>query len=199
MDAAKRICDLTFALLGLIFLLPLFALIAIAIKLDSPGTIFFRGKRVGKDGAIFYIYKFRTMIADAAQRGPGITTGDDWRITRVGRFLRRTKLDELPQLLNVVKGEMSLVGPRPEDPAYVARYSPEQRQVLSVLPGITSAASLAFRDEERLLQRRDWEEHYLETVMPRKLAIELEYLARRNLWTDFKILQKTLLAVLRLG
>lgn len=199
MDAAKRVCDLTFALLGLIVLLPAFGLIAIAIKLDSPGTIFFRGKRVGKDGAIFYIYKFRTMIADAAQRGPGITTGDDWRITRVGRFLRRTKLDELPQLLNVVKGEMSLVGPRPEDPAYVARYSPEERKVLSVLPGITSAATLVFRDEERLLQRRDWEEYYLETVLPRKLAIELEYLARRNLWTDFKILQKTLLALLRLG
>jgi lipopolysaccharide/colanic/teichoic acid biosynthesis glycosyltransferase len=197
MDAAKRICDLTFALLGLIFLLPLFGLIAIAIKLDSSGAIFFRGKRVGKDGVIFSIYKFRTMIADAAQRGPGITTGDDWRITRVGKFLRRTKLDELPQLLNVVKGEMSLVGPRPEDPAYVARYSPAERRVLSVLPGITSAASLAFRDEERLLQGRDWEVYYLETVMPRKLAIELEYLARRNLWTDLGIILKTLLALWR--
>jgi lipopolysaccharide/colanic/teichoic acid biosynthesis glycosyltransferase len=197
MDAAKRICDLTFALLGLIFLLPLFGLIAIAIKLDSSGAIFFRGKRVGKDGVIFSIYKFRTMIADAAQRGPGITTGDDWRITRVGKFLRRTKLDELPQLLNVVKGEMSLVGPRPEDPAYVARYSPAERRVLSVLPGITSAASLAFRDEERLLQGRDWEVYYLETVMPRKLAIDLEYLARRNLWTDLGIILKTLLALWR--
>ncbi len=197
MDAAKRICDLTFALLGLIFLLPLFGLIAIAIKLDSPGAIFFRGKRVGKDGVIFSIYKFRTMIADAAQRGPGITTGDDWRITRVGKFLRRTKLDELPQLLNVVKGEMSLVGPRPEDPAYVARYSPTERRVLSVLPGITSAASLAFRNEERLLQGRDWEVYYLETVMPHKLAIELEYLARRNLWTDLGIILKTLLALWR--
>lgn len=190
---ARRLSDLILAWIGLLFLSPLFVLIALAIKLDSPGAIFFRGKRVGKNGTIFYIYKFRTMIADAVRRGPGITTGEDWRITHVGKFLRRTKLDELPQLLNVLKGEMSLVGPRPEDPAYVARYTPEQRRVLTVLPGITGAATLAFRDEERLLRGQDWERIYVEQVMPQKLAIELEYLARRTGWSDLVLIFQTLL------
>lgn len=194
---AKRLFDLCAAIVGLILLLPVFGAVAIAIKLDSPGSVFFRGKRVGKDGNIFYIYKFRTMVADAAQRGPGITTRTDNRITRVGRFLRRTKIDELPQLINVIKGEMSLVGPRPEDPAYVAHYTPEQRKVLTVLPGITSAASLAFRNEEQLLQGANWERIYLEEVMPRKLAIELAYLERRTWWTDLGLIVKTIFEIIR--
>ncbi len=194
---AKRLFDLSVAIVGLIVLSPLFGGVALAIKLDSPGSVFFRGKRVGKDGKIFYIYKFRTMVADAARRGPGITTSTDNRITRVGRFLRRTKIDELPQLINVIKGEMSLVGPRPEDPAYVAHYTPEQRRVLSVLPGITSAASLAFRHEEQLLQGADWERVYLEKVMPCKLAIELAYLERRTWWTDLGLIVKTIFEMFR--
>lgn len=194
---AKRLFDLCVAIVGLVLLLPVFGVVAVAIKLDSPGSVFFRGKRVGKDGKIFYIYKFRTMVADAARRGPGITTSTDNRVTRVGRFLRRTKIDELPQLINVIKGEMSLVGPRPEDPAYVAHYTPEQRRVLSVLPGITSAASLAFRHEEQLLQGADWEWVYLEEVMPRKLAIELAYLERRTWWTDLGLIVKTIFEMFR--
>ncbi len=194
---AKRLFDLSVAIAGLVLLLPVFGVVAVAIKLDSPGSVFFRGKRVGKDGKIFYIYKFRTMVAEAARRGPGITTSTDNRITRVGRFLRRTKIDELPQLINVIKGEMSLVGPRPEDPAYVAHYTPEQRRVLSVLPGITSAASLAFRHEEQLLQGADWERVYLEKVMPRKLAIDLEYLERRTWWTDLGLIVKTIFEMFR--
>lgn len=194
---AKRLFDLCAALVGLILLLPMFGAVAIAIKLDSPGSVFFRGKRVGKNGNIFHIYKFRTMVADAAQRGPGITTSADSRITRVGRFLRRTKIDELPQLINVIKGEMSLVGPRPEDPMYVARYTSEQRRVLTVLPGITSAASLAFRNEEQLLQGAEWERVYLEEVMPRKLAIELAYLERQTWWTDLGLIVKTIFEIFR--
>jgi lipopolysaccharide/colanic/teichoic acid biosynthesis glycosyltransferase len=194
---AKRLFDLCVAIVGLILLLPVFGVVAVAIKLDSPGSVFFRGKRVGKNGNVFYIYKFRTMVADAARRGPGITTSTDKRITRVGRFLRRTKIDELPQLINVIKGEMSLVGPRPEDPAYVAHYTPEQRKVLTVLPGITSAASLAFRDEERLLQGADWERVYLEEVMPRKLAIDLAYLERRTWWSDLGLIVQTVFEMFR--
>lgn len=195
--SAKRLFDLCAAIVGLILLLPVFGVVAIAIKLDSPGSVFFRGKRVGKDGHIFYIYKFRTMVTDAAQRGPGITTSTDHRITHVGRFLRRTKIDELPQLINVIKGEMSLVGPRPEDPAYVAHYTPKQRQVLSVLPGITSAAALAFRHEEQLLQGADWERIYLEEVMPRKLAIDLEYLQQRTFLSDVGLVVQTIFEMFR--
>ena len=125
-----RVLDLNISVLGLIFLSPLFLLLAMVIKLTSPGPIFYRARRVGKDGQLFYLYKFRSMRVDADKQGPGITAANDARITAVGRFLRRTKLDELPQLINVLKGEMSLVGPRPEDPRYVALYTLEQRQVL---------------------------------------------------------------------
>ena len=124
----------------------------------------------------FRLYKFRRMVSDADKQGPGITATGDSRITRVGRFLRRTKIDELPQLINVLSGDMSLVGPRPEDPRYVTLYTPEQRRVLAVRPGITSAASLAYRHEEQLLAGADWETVYREEVLPAKLAIDLEYL-----------------------
>ena len=130
---------------------------------------------------------------DADKQGPGITTGGDQRVTRLGAFLRRTKLDELPQLWNVLKGEMSLVGPRPEDPRYVALYTPEQRAILRVRPGITSAASLTYRHEEQVLAGPDWEEIYCTKVMPTKIAIDLAYLARRTLWTDLKLIFQTIL------
>ena len=133
------------------------------------------------------------------QTGPGITTAADPRITPVGRFLRKTKLDELPQLINVLSGEMSLVGPRPEDPRYVAFYTPEQRQVLRVRPGITSAASLRYRDESALLAGSDWETIYIESIMPQKLAIELDYLQRRNLLTDLGLVLLTLWTVIAHG
>jgi len=191
----KRLFDLVAAFTVLILLFPLLVLIAIAIKLDSPGPVFFRGQRVGRDGHLFRIYKFRTMTLDAAQRGPGITAAGDPRITRIGRTLRQLKLDELAQLVNVVRGEMSLVGPRPEDPRYVALYTPEQRRVLSIRPGITSLASLRFHHEEKVLQGEDWERTYREDVLPTKLQIELDYLEHRSVWRDLGIIAQTVLAL----
>jgi lipopolysaccharide/colanic/teichoic acid biosynthesis glycosyltransferase len=194
---AKRLFDIGISLLGLVLLAPLLGILALWIKLDSPGPVFFRGARVGRGGRLFRIYKFRTMIADAAQRGPGITAAQDPRVTQAGRFLRRFKLDELPQLLNVLKGEMSLVGPRPEDPRYVALYTAEQRRVLDVRPGITGIASLHFRHEEALLSGDDWQRRYIEEIMPQKLALELAYLEHPSLAQDVAILLKTFLALFR--
>jgi len=190
---AKCAFDLFASMIGLILLSPLFVLIAIAIKIDSPGPVFFQGERVGRDGHLFHVFKFRSMVAGAARKGPRITAVGDPRITRVGKMLRRTKLDELPQLINVVRGEMSLVGPRPEDPQYVALYTPEQRRVLSVRPGITSPASLRFRQEEDLLRGEDWERVYREEILPDKLRIELNYLKCRSMWHDLSILVQTIL------
>lgn len=194
-EAARRLLDVVAAAAGLVLLGPLFLAIAAAIKLDSPGPVFYRARRVGRYGQEFRLYKFRSMVADADRRGPGITAAGDRRITRVGRFLRRTKLDELPQLINVLKGEMSLVGPRPEDPRYVALYTSEQRRVLEARPGITSAASLAFRHEEQLLSGPDWEQVYRTQVMPAKLALDLDYLNRRTLASDLALIWRTILAM----
>lgn len=192
----RRILDILLSLLGLITLLPVLALAATLVKLSSAGPIFYRACRVGRGGRLFHLYKFRTMVAAADRRGPGITTAGDSRITSTGRWLRRTKIDELPQLLNVLKGEMSLVGPRPEDPRYVAHYTVEQRQLLTVAPGVTSPASLLYRSEEQLLVGPDWETQYLTRILPDKLQIELEYLRRRNLFTDFGIILQTLLVLI---
>ena len=191
-----RLLDLVASGLGLVVLSPLLLLTAFAVRLDSPGPVFYRAPRVGRDGVPFRLYKFRSMIADADRRGPGITVAGDRRVTRTGAFLRRTKLDELPQLINVLCGEMSLVGPRPEDPRYVAHYTPDQRQVLRVRPGITSAASLRYRNEAALLTGPDWEKTYVENIMPQKLAIELAYLQRKNLLTDLELIMLTLRAVI---
>ncbi len=193
----KRLFDFVVAFIGLILLSPVLLLIAVLIKMDSPGSAFFLGERVGQHGRPFKIMKFRTMVEDAVRLGPGITSSEDSRVTRVGRFIRRAKLDELPQLWNVVIGEMSLVGPRPEDPCYVARYSPEQREVLRVRPGITSAASLEYRNEEMLLSGPDWERVYRTQVLPGKLAIELAYLSRRTLATDVVLVLRTLACMFR--
>lgn len=196
-DGVRRLLDMVVALVGLISLSPLWLLIAISLVLDSPGPLFYRAHRVGKDGNLFYLYKFRSMVTDADRRGPAITAAGDARVTRVGRVLRKTKLDELPQLLNVLRGEMSLVGPRPEDPRYVALYTPEQRQVLQVRPGITSAASLAFRHEEALLTGVDWETTYRTQVLPSKLAIDLDYLRQRTLRSDLRLIMHTIAAMAR--
>ena len=192
---AKRLFDLTSSLLGLLMLSPLFLVVALLVKLDSAGGVLYRGQRVGKEGHLFRIVKFRTMIADAAQRGAGITTRDDPRVTRIGRFLRKTKIDELPQLINVVNGEMSLVGPRPEDPAYVALYTPEQRKLLSIRPGITSLAAIQYRHEEQLLQSATVEAEYRNIILPSKLALDLQYVEQRSFWLDTQILFRTLLAL----
>lgn len=189
--------DFLASLAGLVLLSPFFLLVAILIRLDSPGPVFYRAWRVGKDGRLFRLYKFRSMVADADRLGPAITASGDNRITRLGRFLRRYKLDELPQLINVLKGEMSIVGPRPEDPRYVALYTSQQRGVLSVRPGVTSPASLRFRHEESLLRGEDWERVYREEVLPAKLRLELDYLEKRSLGQDLRIIAQTVLALLR--
>lgn len=193
----KRAFDILVSIAGLVVFSPLMLLIAIAIKLGSAGPVFYRATRVGRHGRLFKLYKFRTMVDGAAENGPKITAAGDSRVTAIGRILRRTKLDELPQLINVLRGEMSIVGPRPEDPRYVALYMPEQRAVLAVRPGITSQASVTFRNEESLLTGADWEKVYIERIMPAKLALDLEYMRRANLAQDVMIILRTLLALLR--
>jgi len=190
---AKRIYDVAFTALGLLLLAPLFLLISILVKLSDGGPIFFRQKRVGQYGRIFWIWKFRTMTVDAERTGPSITKAGDPRITALGKILRRTKLDELPQLWNVLRGDMSLVGPRPEVPHYMDRYSVAQRQILSLKPGITDLATLKFRNEEELLRSaQDVEAFYLQCCVPRKLELNLHYASEANLWTDTQLIFQTL-------
>lgn len=199
-EKLRRTFDVTASLAGIVVLSPLLLLVAASIAATSPGPVFFRQERVGRDGASFRIYKFRTMRNDAESSGGQITVGQDPRITTVGRWLRAAKLDELPQLFNVVKGEMALVGPRPEVPRYVAMYTPQQRRVLSVRPGITDPASIAYRDEGRVLARAsDPERTYVETIMPRKLELNLAYLAKRTLVRDIGIIFATFARVVRGG
>ena len=191
---AKRVFDLLGAAVALVLLAPLLAAIALWIKLDSPGPVLFRQQRVGRHGRPFAIRKFRTMVADAPRRGPQLTIGDDPRITRAGAFLRRAKLDELPQLIDVLAGHMSLVGPRPEVPSYVAQYPAELRdKVLSVRPGITDPVSLEFADESELLARAaDPEREYVEVLLPKKLRAAAAYAEHANLATDLRVIGGTL-------
>ncbi|EPZ59954.1 bacterial sugar transferase family protein [[Clostridium] sordellii ATCC 9714] len=168
----KRIFDIAVSSIGLIVLLPILIVIAILIKLDSKGPVFFKQKRVGKNKKIFEIYKFRTMVTDAEKLGKQITVGADNRITKVGRFIRKYKLDEFPQLINVLKGEMSLVGPRPEVPKYVELYDIYQEQILLVQPGITDYASIKFKNESELLGcSNNPEKSYVEDIMPQKINL----------------------------
>jgi lipopolysaccharide/colanic/teichoic acid biosynthesis glycosyltransferase len=193
----KRLLDIAVAGAGLVMTSPILLAAAIAVKVETRGPAFYSGERVGKDGRPFSIIKLRTMQPGAEQKGPAVTAGDDPRITSVGRFLRRTKIDELPQLLNVLKGEMSLVGPRPEHPEFVARYTPEQRRVLAVRPGITGLAALEFVDEEEHLRGTDPEAAYVANVLPQKLAVDLEYVESASVPGDLRILGRTLLVVAR--
>lgn len=188
----KRLFDVTAAALGLLVLSPLLIVIAVMIKVQDGGPVFYKAKRVGLHGSIFKLFKFRTMVMNADKIGAVITVQNDPRVTKIGRFLRKTKLDELPQLLNVLLGDMSLVGPRPEDPSYVALYTEDQKGILSVRPGITSAASLTYRNEEQLLAGPDWETIYKTKVMPAKLTIDLEYISHRTFLTDLKLILKTI-------
>lgn len=178
-------------------LLPLFLIISIGIKLDTPGPIFFRQIRVGKFGKLFLIYKFRTMVTDSEGRGRQITVGNDKRITRSGRILRKYKLDELPQLFNVLKGEMSLVGPRPEVPRYVDKYPKHVKDiVLSILPGITDYASIEYKDENQVLGLADDPERaYINEVLPIKLDYYVRYAKDQNAWGDFLLIVKTFRAI----
>ncbi len=192
-----RLFDILVSVIVLVCLSPLLAAIAVAVKLYDGGPVFYAGKRVGRGGKPIRILKFRTMIPDADRQGPGITTSSDERITPLGRLLRKTKLDEFPQFANVLLGDMSLVGPRPEDPRYVARYTDEQRALLSVRPGITSPASLQYYEEEALLSGEEWEERYLTEILPRKLRIEAEYQKHRTFSSDIGIILKTSLRPFR--
>lgn len=190
----KRFFDFSASLAGLVLLAPFLAAIALAIRLESAGPAFFLQERVGYRGRPFRIVKFRTMRRNAPAEGPQITVGADPRITRVGGLLRKSKLDELPQLINVLKGEMSLVGPRPEVPAFMERYLPEQRAlILSVRPGITDFAAIEFSDEAEILARAsDPEKAYVNEVMPRKFALYKRYVEERSLWLDLKLIGGTL-------
>ena len=194
----KRLFDLIVATLGLVLLALPGLLVALAIRLDSPGPVFFRQERVGRGGRVFRIHKLRTMRADAERLGGPLTVGADPRVTRIGAFLRAHRLDELPQLIDVLRGDMSLVGPRPEVPRYVALYPPALReQVLAVRPGITDPASLAFRGEARqLAASADPEREYVEVILPNKLALAADYAAHATLWTDLGVVARSLRVLL---
>ena len=194
--AAKRAMDIVLSAAALCVLWPVLLLIALAIVVDDPGPVFYRQVRVGRGGKPFRIFKFRTMVVDADKKGLSITVGRDSRITRVGALLRKTKLDELAQLLNVLCGQMSFVGPRPEVPRYVELYTPYQRQVLLVRPGITDYASIAYRNENDLLAGADDPERmYIETIMPDKIELNMKYLREISPLADVRLILKTIIAV----
>jgi lipopolysaccharide/colanic/teichoic acid biosynthesis glycosyltransferase len=193
----KRLFDIAASSFGLLILSPLFLVIAVLVRLDSPGPVFYRGRRAGWYGKPFRIFKFRTMVMNADKIGGPSSSADDPRITRVGRFLRRYKLDELPQLLNVVKGEMSLVGPRPEVLQEVLFYTEEEKRLLEVRPGITDWASIKFRNEGELLRGSvDPHQAYREKIRPEKIRLGLEYVRSNSLVTDCRIIFRTLKSVL---
>lgn len=188
----KRTFDFLAAFLGLVILLPVFALIALWIKWEGGGPVFFQQERVGKGGVTFRMLKFRSMVMNAEQLGQVITIGKDPRITRVGAILRATKADELPQLFNVLRGEMSLVGPRPEVPKYVAQYSPAERAILELRPGMTDPASLKYRDENDLLGSvENPQDYYVTVIVPDKIKVGLAYAQTATLWTDLQTILRT--------
>lgn len=196
-DWAKRAFDLLFATIGLVLLSPFFILGSLLAKLQSKGPVFYKAKRVGRGEIIFEMYKFRTMVVNADTLGGSLTTYRDQRITPMGRFLRWTKLDELPNLINVIKGEMSLIGPRPEAPDYVKYYTQTQKRVLHVKPGMTGPSQLANRDEEAKLKGRlDAEHYYITELMPKKLALDLHYIATQSIAADVGWLLKTFWVVI---
>ncbi|RZV58128.1 MAG: sugar transferase [Candidatus Brocadia sp. BROELEC01] len=194
----KRLLDLVFSVIGLIVCLPLFVLIAFLIKCNSRGPVFFVQKRVGKGFRLFNLYKFRTMITDASQKGLQVTAVGDPRITKVGRFLRKTKIDELPQLINVFKGDMSLVGPRPEVPKYVEMFREDYQDILKIKPGITDYATIEFRNEEGVLEKfDDPEDGYIREVLPIKIKLYKKYLDDSGFFTDVKLIVLTLTKIVR--
>ncbi len=193
----KRLFDFTFSFIGLIIVVPLLLFIAIWIKFDSIGPVFYRGIRVGKSGKTFKMYKFRTMVTNADKIGGPSTANDDPRITKVGKIIRKYKLDELPQLFNVLKGEMSFVGPRPEVKMYVDMFTNEEKPILKVRPGMTDWASLWNVDEGTALDRSpDPEKTYLEKIRPEKIRLQLKYVRERSFWIDMQIIFLTLKAVI---
>ena len=200
MAVGKRIFDIVSSSVVLVVLSPVFAAIAVWIKLDSPGPVFYRQVRVGRGNRDFYLYKFRSMRVGADRQGLITVGGNDPRGTRSGHFIRKYKLDEFPQLINVIKGDMSIVGPRPEVRKYVEMYTPEQMKVLCVRPGLTDPASIRYRNENELLATvEDPERYYREVIMPDKLRLSLEYVHRASFWMDIKFIFGTLGEIVRHG
>jgi len=195
---AKRLFDIVFSFLGLVIVLPLLGGIAFLIKLDSGGPVFYRGMRVGKGGREFRIFKFRTMVKDAEKMGGPSSSADDPRLTKFGKFLRKHNLDELPQLIDVLRGKMSFVGPRPEVPQEVETYDPEVKKIiLSVRPGMTDLATLENIHEGEILRgSQDPHQAYREIIKPKKLKLATEYVKKRSFWLDIKIILKTLKSAL---
>ena len=201
---AKRLFDILLAGLGLAAVAPVMLLLAALIKLESPGPVFYRGVRVGKDGKRFRIFKLRTMVADSEHTDASTTSASDPRLTRVGRVIRKAKLDELSQLINVLRGDMSIVGPRPQVEWAVESYREDEREILRLRPGITDWASIAFHNEEEIIARsgiEDADEAYLRLIHPLKTRYQLKYLRERSFWIDIKIVASTILTLLstRLG
>lgn len=194
----KRSFDIIISVIGLLFLVPIFLIIAIVIKIDSKGPVFFKQIRVGKNGREFKIFKFRTMKENAEKKGMQITINGDSRITKSGYFLRKYKIDELPQLINVLIGDMSFVGPRPEVPKYVAMYDENQRSILKIRPGITDIASIKYRDENSILAKsEDPEQTYIQDIMPRKIELNIKYIKNMSVLYDIGLIIKTISKVIR--
>jgi lipopolysaccharide/colanic/teichoic acid biosynthesis glycosyltransferase len=193
----KRIFDIVFSILGLIIFSPIFILIAVLIKINSPGPIFFKQDRIGKNGKIFTIYKFRTMVEDAEKRGVHFTTpSTDSRLTKIGLFLRRFDIDEFPQLINILKGEMSVVGPRPEVPEIVELYDKKQKEILLVKPGMTSLATLKFLKEgETMKFSKNLYKDYTKDVVPQKIELDFKYIETRSFWGDIKLIIQTIFKI----
>jgi lipopolysaccharide/colanic/teichoic acid biosynthesis glycosyltransferase len=189
----KRIFDIIGAIFGLVLFLPLLLIVALLVKLDSPGPVFFRQERMGKGFKPFFIYKFRTMVQDPSETGAPLTIGDDPRITRTGRFLRKTKIDELPQLINVLKGEMTFVGPRPEVRQFVELFRRDYEEILKIRPGVTDIASLKYEDESTVIsQFKNPEEAYINKILPDKIRLAKEYISQSSLFFDLGLILKTL-------
>jgi lipopolysaccharide/colanic/teichoic acid biosynthesis glycosyltransferase len=196
----KRTFDVIVSFLGLVVLSPFLLLVAVVIKLDSPGAIFFRQERIGKGFRPFFIFKFRTMVHEPFGRGQLITVGDDPRITRAGRLLRKTKVDELPQLINVLKGDMSLVGPRPEVRKYVELFRKDYEEILRIRPGITDLASLKYHDEAAVLkQLENPEAEYCDRILPDKISLSKEYVKKSSFIFDLGLIVKTLSKIVQRG
>ncbi len=194
----KRLFDICSSLFGLIIFSPLLVIIAILIKIEDGGPVFYRGERVGLHGTLFKIFKFRTMVMNADQIGGSSTADDDPRITKIGRILRKGKLDELPQFFNVLFGDMSFVGPRPEVKFYTDMYTEEEKLILTIRPGITDLATIWNSDEGALLEGSDDPDRtYLEEIRPEKIRLQLEYLCNRSIFLDFKIIFQTLLKIIK--
>jgi lipopolysaccharide/colanic/teichoic acid biosynthesis glycosyltransferase len=194
----KRILDVFISATLLLLLSPVFLFLALAIKADSPGPVFYRGVRVGRHGRTFRIYKFRSMVQDAEKRGASSTNLTDARVTKVGRLIRKCKLDEFSQLINVLLGDMSLVGPRPEVQKFVDMYTEEEKLILAVRPGITDWSSIRFHNEGEIIEASgiaDADEAYARIIRPDKLRLQLKYVRERNLWIDMKILLRTVLTI----